>query len=87
MFDTIRPTTCTISNIDLGSYLMLRGARLEGTSVISKNRGAFTFSHKRLSDLIHDFHQDREIRFSPKALFRFRDDLKRLVVYPERSAA
>ena len=80
MFSSIRPTTCTISDIDLGTYLMLRGAKLEGVEVIQPKRAAFTFSHKHLSDFIHEYHQGQEVRFSVKALFQFRYDLKRLVV-------
>lgn len=82
MFDTIRPTSCTIGDLNLGTYLMLRGAKLEGTTVQAPNRASFTFTHKHLADFVHEYHQGQEIRFSPKILFQFREDLKRLTIYP-----
>lgn len=81
-FDVIRSTSCTISDLDLGCYLWYRGAKLEGTTIMEKNRAAFTFSHKHLTDLIHEYKQYRSIKFSPRALFDFRDDLKRLALPP-----
>ncbi len=74
----IRPNSCTISNLSLASWLMFRGARLEGLESLGQNISAFTFTHKRLSDFIHEYEQGHEVRFSPKVLFQFRDDLKKL---------
>lgn len=81
MLDVIRPTSCGISDLNLASYLMLRGAKLEGVTVIQKNRASFMFTHKRMSDLIHDYNQHRRIKFSPRALFEFRESLKRLSAF------
>jgi hypothetical protein len=82
MFSAIRPTCSTISDLNLAAYLMLRGAKLEGVEVIAPKRGAFIFTHKRLADLIHAYHQHAEIRFSPKALFEGRESLKRMSFVP-----
>lgn len=82
MFDTLRTTCCTISDIDIGAYLLLHGAKLEGVVVIAKNRGAYTFTHKKLSQLIHEYKQYKPLKFSPKAFIDMRNDLKRMTPDP-----
>lgn len=75
----------TITDINLGAYLMLRGARLQSVDEVAPRRKAFLFTHKRMRDILHDYEQHAEIRFSPKILFGFREQLKHLTFVPPQS--
>lgn len=77
MFDALRTTCTTIDDLYLGAYLMYRGAKLEGVTKITAFKCTFTFTHKHLTDLIHEYEQYQEVRFSPKRLAQYRSDLKK----------
>ncbi len=77
MFDAIRRTSCTITDIDVGAYLMLKGAKLEGVTIIARNRASYTFTGKNILALVYEYKQSKRIRFSPKAFCDFRYELKK----------
>lgn len=83
MFDTLRSNTCTICNLDIAAYLLLMGCRLEGVSMIAKNRAAFTLTGRNVPQMIHDYKNNKRIKFAPKAYMDCRYDLKKMTPDPE----
>lgn len=84
MFDTLRSHTCTICNLDMAAYLLLMGCRLEGVSVQSKTRAAFTITGRNIPQHIHDYKKGKRIKFSPRVYMDMRYDLKKMCPDPSQ---
>ncbi len=84
MFDTLRSTRITTCSLDIAAYMLLMGAKLEGVTVIAKNRAAFTLTGRGIPQHLHDYQAGKRIKFSPKRYMEMRYDLKKMTPDPDQ---